>query len=320
LGFRRLGAYAMVASVSLWAHAAMAQSAMERETARQLMHEGYALQTKGQHAAALEDFRRAHAIMNVPTTGIEVGRELAALGKVVEARDVLWRVARMRDTPEDPAVYRTAKEEARKLTESLAQRLASLRIVPKGTGYRISVDGTELSAAAIGVATKVDPGEHVIVAQRDGRSAEVRVSVGEGEVRDVPVGIDGASPTLAAPPVLAARPAEPKTEGAHSTGPSAWFWASVVGAGTALVVGGVTGGMALARKSDASQHCTGNQCLPAAQDALDSSRTFAGVSTVAFITGGVLVIVSGVLFLVESKGRSAQTFVAKDHAGILGTF
>ncbi|WP_394837680.1 hypothetical protein LVJ94_12295 [Pendulispora rubella] len=306
----------------LYAPGAQAQSAMERETARQLMHEGYALKNNGQHAAALEDFRRAHAIMNVPTTGIEVGRELAALGKVVEARDVLWRVARMRDAPDDPPVYRTAKEEARKLTEALAQRLASLRIVPKGAGYRISIDGTELSEAAIGVSTKVDPGEHVIVAQRDGRRAEVRVSVGEGEVRDVPVEIEGAP---AAPPAPVARSPEPKAKPPASTGPSAWFWAGIVGAGAAVVLGGVTGGLAVARKSDASQHCQGDRCLPAAQDALDSSRTFAGISTGAFITGGVLALASGVLFLIETSGKSgknakAHAFVAKDHAGLVGTF
>ncbi|WP_394848195.1 hypothetical protein LZC95_12100 [Pendulispora brunnea] len=319
MAFRWMAACAIAGGVLVCTPDAQAQSAMERETARQLMHEGYALQAKGQHAAALEDFRRAHAIMNVPTTGIEVGRELAALGKVVEARDVLWRVARMKDAPEDPAVYRTAKEEARKLTESLAQRLASLRIVPKGSGYRISVDGTELSEAVIGVSTKVDPGEHVIIVQRDGRRAEVRVSVGEGEVRDVPVEIEGAP---AAPPSPAPATPVPDVKESRSTGPSAWFWAGVVGTGAAVVVGGVTGGLALARKSDASQHCQGDRCLPAAQDALDSSRTFASISTAAFITGGVLALATGVLFFIEKgdKKTSAQPFVAKDHAGIVGTF
>ena len=321
MAFRQLGAIGATIGLMLSVHVAFAQSPVERETARQLMHDGYALQAKGENAAALEAFRRAHAIMNVPTTGIEVGRSLAALGKIVEARDVLWRVARMKESPDDPPVYREAKEEARKLTESLAQRLASLRIVPRAPGYRISMDGTELSPAAIGVATKVDPGEHRITAQQDGRKTEVRIAVAEGETQDVPIVVETSA--LAPPPPPAPPPQE---RSPHRSGPSAWVWAGFIGAATSIVVGGVTGAVAIARKSDASPYCQGNRCLPAAQDALDSSRTFAGISTATFITGGALAVISGVLFFVErgrapSSGSSAAApFAASDHAGIFTSF
>jgi len=345
LGFRRLGASSATLGLLLLTKVAWAQSPIERETARQLMHDGYALQTKGDNTGALEAFRRAHTIMNVPTTGIEVGRALVALGKIVEARDVLWRVARMKDAPDDPPVYRSAKEDARKLTESLAQKLASLRIVPRSPDYKIAIDGTELSPALIGVATKVDPGEHVIVAQRDGRKAEVRVTVAESETKEVPIAIDPGSPTLPLPTPSQAKkdPAgeSPRSNEANESNEankagdaaashrdvSPLIWAGFIGAGASLVVGGVTGVLAIARKSDATSNCQGNQCLPAAQDSIDSSRTFADISTGAFIAGGALSLISGIFFFVEKSGSSSspraawvRPFVLKDHAGIVGSF
>ncbi|WP_394826874.1 hypothetical protein [Pendulispora albinea] len=301
---------------------ALAQSPMERETARQLMHDGYALQAKGDTTGALDAFRRAHAIMNVPTTGLEVGRTLVALGKIVEARDVLWRVARMKESPDDPPVYRAARDDARELTESLAPRLASLRILPRGAGYTVAIDGTELSPALIGVATKVDPGEHVVTAQRDGRRVELRVSVAENETKDVPIAIDARAPGSLAPP-----PAQPHNDPAPPHRVSSLVWVGFIGAGAYMVAGGITGGLAIARKSEASSHCEGDRCLPAAKDALDSSRTFATISTATFITGGALALVSGIFYFIE-KGRApsprataaVRPFVAHDHAGVFGSF
>ena len=52
-------------------------------------------------------------------------------------------------------------------------------------------DGTELSAAALGVALPIDPGEHVVVVEAPGRArAELRFTVekGENKVAELPVG------------------------------------------------------------------------------------------------------------------------------------
>jgi hypothetical protein len=60
-------------------------TASEKETARGLMDEGHAKDDRGDHAGALESFRAADALMHVPTTGLEVGRQQVALKLLVAA-------------------------------------------------------------------------------------------------------------------------------------------------------------------------------------------------------------------------------------------
>src|SRR5260221_5508152 len=77
-------------------------SAAEKETARSLMKAGRASRDKGDHKAALESFKAADAIMKVPTTGLEVGREQVALGLLVEARDTFLKIVRIPVEPKEP--------------------------------------------------------------------------------------------------------------------------------------------------------------------------------------------------------------------------
>jgi hypothetical protein len=67
---------------------AAAPTAQDRERARALMDAGDARFEAKQYAAALEQYRGADEIMQVPTTGIEVGRALERLGRLLEAREV----------------------------------------------------------------------------------------------------------------------------------------------------------------------------------------------------------------------------------------
>jgi hypothetical protein len=274
---------------------ARAQSAVERETARQLMQDGFARQARGDHAAALESFQRADAIMHAPTTGLEVGRSLAKLGKIVEARDVLRRVARLPDQAEDPAVYRAAKKEASTLATDLADKLASLRIVPSDREAQISVDGSVISPALRGVDLKVNPGEHVVAARGRAAPAEVRVTVGPGEVRQVALSVP------AAPDEPPSGPRRETPEADSSSGLRRAAWIGLAGGAAALVAGAVTGGFALSRKNDAAAFCRGSDCLPEAQGDLDAARTFAGISTAAFVVGGALAIASGAVLLFKKE-------------------
>src|SRR5438477_66675 len=67
-------------------------SAAQRETARELMGEARRLRERGDLEGALGRFRAADAIMNVPTTALEVAATQAELGKLIDAREGLLRM------------------------------------------------------------------------------------------------------------------------------------------------------------------------------------------------------------------------------------
>src|SRR5215468_3304078 len=77
-----------------------APTAAEKETARALMKSARDKRRASDLRGALVDFTKARAIMNVPTTGLEVGKTQMDLGLLVEARDTLLEVARSPAAPD----------------------------------------------------------------------------------------------------------------------------------------------------------------------------------------------------------------------------
>jgi hypothetical protein len=174
---------AAVLSAAGRAHAAE-PTAEDRERARTLLLDGRAKLKSGDAEAAVKAFRAAHAIMGVPTTGLDLARGLLALGRLLEARTVALEVARMPAAPNEPNAFTKARGEAVKLAEELAGRIPALVIEASGPpegGARVTVDGAAVPAEALGLPWKVDPGEHVVAAAAAGFRGERRtVRVDEG--------------------------------------------------------------------------------------------------------------------------------------------
>src|ERR1700712_2316495 len=78
-----------------------APSAAERDTARALMDDGDRLLANAKLPEALERYRAAHAIMHVPTTGVDLARVQARLGLLVEARATAMEVGNLPPTEAD---------------------------------------------------------------------------------------------------------------------------------------------------------------------------------------------------------------------------
>jgi hypothetical protein len=99
-----------------------------------------------------------------------------------------------------------------------------------------------------------------------------------------------------------------------------------------LVVGGVTGGLTLAKKSTVGQHCgaavgstDSTACDQTGLAAVSSGRTLGWASTAALIAGGAGVAAAVVMFTTEPRGRQLSggiLAVGPDRAiaGIRGTF
>src|SRR5688500_3409778 len=113
----------------------------EKKKARVLMEEGDDFSSKRDYAHALEKYQAADALMGVPTTGIEVARTLASLGKLVEARDIALKITRSPVLPKEPDVFAKARQNAQTLADQLATRIPSIEVVVKGAapGARIDI-------------------------------------------------------------------------------------------------------------------------------------------------------------------------------------
>lgn len=276
---------------SAWA----APSAEERERARALMDLGDARFEAKNYASALEQYRAADEIMGVPTTGIEVGRTLERLGRLLEAREVLRRVSEFPQRADEPRPFASARQRADRLLGDIAPRIPRVTLqvagLPEGTTPQISWDGQAIDAARIGGYLEANPGLHHVVGTAPGFPDVKRdVRLAEGQALQVLLTFGeapSAAPTSAGPaaPRPLPGPATAKTQ------PRTLLWVSLGVAAAGIAAGSVTGLRSLSLTRDAKQHCQGNACTPAAEHDIDSAKTFANVSNVAF---GVAVAALGV--------------------------
>lgn len=187
--------------------AALAQpSSADKETARNLMKEGDAKFAARDFAGALKAYQAAHAIMQVPSTGLPLARTQIERGLLVEARDTLLQVSRHPKEANEPAAYAKAREEAAQLAGKLAPRIPSLVIAIEGASAdaaAVAVDGSAVPTAALGAPRKVNPGSHTVTASASGyRDASATVDVKEGDNQKVTlklVATGGGSGTATAP-------------------------------------------------------------------------------------------------------------------------
>src|SRR5690606_24093782 len=80
--------------------------------------------------------------------------------------------------------------------------------------------------------------------------------------------------------------------------------------GALLAVGGITGALALKGERDLDQRCHGGVCPASEQDALDSARTFASVSTITSIAGAAIGV-TGLILLLTDPSRDEGTPTAR---------
>lgn len=300
-----------------------APTAAEKETARSLVKSARKKRKDGDLKAALKDLEAAHAIMNVPVTGYELGRVQADLGLLVEARDTLLEAGRYKLRKGDSFKIAKARKDAQALAKKVAERIPSVNITLSGTaaeGADVTLDGKALLAETLGTPMKVNPGEHELVAQNGDAKETLRFEVSESEQKDVSLTLDEPEPepeAPAAPPPVAA----PEEE----TNPLVYVGFGVAGVG--VVVGSITGIMAMSKFSDVAPQCPDNQCPPETHDDIDSGKTLGTISTISFIVGGVgaAVGVVGLFMPIEveasAEGDASATLrVGPTFVGVDGRF
>ncbi len=150
----------------------------------------------------------------------------------------------------------------------------------------VELDGQELAPNLISVAHRLDPGIHdVIIRRPTGESRAYRENLAKGNRRILRVEL----PASDTPPVVA-----PPDD---SLGPMRVAALVTGGVGVAaLIVGSITGGMALGETDAIDSNCVDTQCNQTGLDAAEGAQTLATVSTVGFVIGGLGLATGAVLW------------------------
>ncbi len=317
---------------------ALAQNAdADKATARDLAIEGYkALQSKD-YAVAVDRFTRADALYHAPTVILGLARAYVGLGKLVSAQELYSRIAHESLPPNASSAIKKAVLGAEKELDALTPRIPSVVINVWGNDApRVTLDGIEVRAAALGVKRPVDPGKHVIIASATGFAAsEVTVNLTEGKSESVTLELKprqaepppvvavapAVKPAIATPVAIPAPPTPPvsepalrepepgQTASARSMQKTLGF--SALGVGSAgLVVGVVAGCLALSKHGDIAKSCPGGHCSPspdtALQTKIDSYNAVGAISTVGFIAGGAVAVTGMFLLLTDPRAELNQ--------------
>jgi hypothetical protein len=289
------------------------------------------------YATAADRFGRAEALVHAPTLLRDLARAQVGLGKLVDAHENYSLIIREGVAADAPQPWVQALADARAEIVAIPPRLPWVTITVTGpSDPTVTIDGVTISSASLGVKRPADPGTHEIRASAKGYyTAKKSVVLNEGESVNIAFDLEEAPPdappepeeVAPAPPIDA--PVEP-----------AWRQPAIISAfavgGAGLVLGGVTGILAIRKHSQLSSACPEGTCYREQSADLDNYHTLGKLSTIGFIAGGVGAATGVVLLLVKpqsmnasatgksaARGRSAlqlTPFVGLAGAGVEGTF
>ena len=276
----------------------------DRATARSLALEGHAALQSKDYKTAADRFGRADTLVHAPTLVVDWARALQGLGRFVEAHEKYEQVLREGVTSSSPKSWTRALEDAKKELDALKPRLGWVIVVLKEpTEASVTIDDVVVPAAALGVKRAADPGFPEVKATAPGYEPfKQTVTVGPGEEKTLEVTMIKA-PEVAAAPVQASndvyrgRPSQTRR--------IASFVVLGVG-GAALLAGGITGAMALKKRSDLRSECVNSVCQSSSAKKISTYHTYGTISA-ATLGVGVLGVGAGVvLLLTEPKPETSS--------------
>ena len=311
----------VTASSPAYAQAAEASS-QDIAQARQLGQQAQAAYDKGDFVESEKLwFAASKLYTQAPTLTLGLARTQAKLNKFVAAQESYNKIVReWGNNPNPPPAFKDAVEAAKNEVGAVSAKVASVTVSVEGpTNPQVTIDGQPVPAAALGLKRPVDPGSHKVTATADGfKPADTTFSVAEGgsaaatlkmekDPNAVVAGGPAPTPGGTGGPASPSEPGADTGKGGSSNKTLAIVAFGVGGAG--LVVGAITGAIALGKAGDLKDKCDANKnCPPTAQDDVDSYKSVGTISTIGFIVAGVGGAAGLILLLTAPKeGSSAAS-------------
>jgi tetratricopeptide (TPR) repeat protein len=290
----------LVVSLS-WAASSAAQS--KEAAAEALFAEGRAAMSAQDYTTACARFRESNRLDPAAGTVMNLARCEEARGRLATAWELYRRA--LDELPQSDDRRPVAREHA----QALASRLPKLTLrIGKGApeAMTVRVGELQLGAGSLGIALPLDPGKHEVqVTAPARRTRTFAVELAEREHKELEL-FPGEQVSSEAAPASTA----------GSWRPAAGWIAGGVGV-AGLVVGSVTGVMALNRKETVDDNCTADKlCSPAGTEAAESGKTLSRWSTAGFLVGaagaglGAYLLLSG-----TSDGAGSAVSIAASHGG-----
>jgi hypothetical protein len=328
-------------ALALTSHLVRAEDsgAQMRTMARDLADQGAQAFEQNDYAAALDRFARAFALVPAPSISIMRARALVKLGRILEALDEYEKTQRMQLGDDASAAFKQAVLDARREGEllwtrvpRLTIRVRSSEVAPKD--LRVQFDSKLLPVALLDVGRPIDPGSHEIKVDAPGYETETRaftIEAGENITLDIALKAVHATES----PTVTPNTSSPKASGAaespapnshqpttrHSTTtgkPWAWVAAGIGVAG--LATSGITGVVALEKKSALDAQCHPG-CPPGAASDISTFRTTRTLSYASFFAGAAFLGLGGYFLLTDSGEQKlvGATF-SPTHLAVWGAF
>jgi len=321
-----LSAYQLVlwsglTSLILCTSSAEAQTSSEA-MAESLFVEARRLMAEGKLAAACPKLRESNALDPQLGTLLNLGKCYEQNGQTASAWATFTELSRLAARAGQKARADYAAERVQILEPELAY--VTVRLSGSVSQVTVHIDDERLSMAVLGTALPLDPGSHRLsVEAPDHRPYSQTLLVEPGSRQDVevpplePIVVEPAPVTPSPEPVISLPPPSPPPlppapPPAESTSSSSWWPAAVVGygvAGTGVVVGAVTGILAL--DAGGSLNCSMGACPPSDADTLSRATTLANVANASFAIAGVgaiVGIVATVLAVNDDDGDGDVSF------------
>lgn len=309
--------------------------------ARQLAQEGYEALRDKEYAKAADRFTRANGLVHAPTLLRDLARAQVGLGRLVDAHETYNLIIREGVADDAPPPWITALADAKAEIATIAPRLPWITITVTGPAHpRVTIDGAPIGETSLGVKRPADPGRHEIRALAAGfYTAKKTIDLKEGETVNVAFELEDAPPDAA--------PKNEEESGKVSVATvkdPVWRKPVTIGAfalgGAGIVLGSVTGILAMSKHNKLAKDCPGATCYdPKQKPDYDSYYRLGMVSTIGFVAGGVGVGAGVVLLLVKPQTLVEQKdgqrkdgarkkrqdfsfspFVGIGSAGVEGTF
>jgi hypothetical protein len=181
----------------------------------------------------------------------------------------------------------------------------------------------------LGIKRPVNPGKHELRVIAPGfRTVKRTFAAVEGQSATIDVDME-AEPGADTPEPMAPAPAPPPPDNASGSTWRKVGYASLGVGAAGFVVGGIAGGLFLAKRAELERDCPASHCAPELEQNVARYRQLGAISTVGFVVGAVGAATGAVLLLSAPRanrevGRGPAiewaAYVQLDRAGVRGVF